>query len=1087
MAGDYLDAAFQDLLDEDGLLVMARGLGKQRLIARFLRMHAETAPGACLLCLNMSTSGDNQLLTRALLAEGMAREQLPRVITNDIVSAQRQALYKQGGVFLVTSRILIVDLLANKVDVARLRGMVVNHAERVTDTSTEAFIIRIYRQRNRTGFLKAFSDEPEQLLQGFGRLERVLKYCYVRRVYLWPRYHVAVKEFLARHEPEVVEMAQALTPAMKAIQQAILVAMDGCLKELRRTTTVDASTLELKLENGIFKAFHHMLRRQLDPEWHRISPKTKQLVQDLSVLRQLLDFMLRYDAVTFYSYLIALQRVNATQKYPSDWLSSVAADRLYHHAKSRVYRLREVKVAGGPKVKKEKGSKDKEGGGKAAAAAKELALDVVLEENPKWKLLLDVLAEIKRDHTAKHPRPPAPAVPAPPSAPETTGPSWEVSSSSEDEDEDEGKDKEEGKEPAKDQKKATLPKILILVRDERTCAQLWSYLRHGGRYLLERRFKHFLEQLHLNKDTASASSTAAPADGGKGNNKRGGRGAGADTGKASLALQEKRLLAKEHEEMNKKGERSRGKKEDDVVEILDVDVEEDAAGKDEGGGFAWENEEEEEDDDDDSDSSSIGSTGKAPKKKGGKKGAKTKQAAATKGRKGRVPTAAAAAKGRGKKGEEGGGGGGKGGKGGGKGMGLRKILPAGAPGGGGAGGKAKGKRKRGEADEQARTTLARTEEFFNRIDMATRIEAAGEGEDKWGHVLMFTYSQAYTNMGLLEETRPGYIVLYDPDTQFVREVEVHQARRPADETLSVYFMVYEESVEEQRYLTALTKEKEAFERLVQEKRHMVMPANVYESILPTPGSYIDTLVADTRALTRGQPARLACTKVVVDVREFRSSLPNMLHQGGLEVIPETLAIGDFVLTPEIVVERKSVSDLFGSFASGRLFSQVEGMLRYYKVATLLIEFQDDKAFSLQTVGEISPEIQLNSIVSKLVLLTLHFPALRILWSRNSHHTVALFKGLKQNNAPVDVQKALTAGGGGGDEDEDAGRHLAASDFLLKLPGVTVNNYRLIMNKVENLAALSRMSVEELHPILESEAAAKKLYEFFHFDANESRS
>jgi ERCC4-type nuclease len=43
------------------------------------------------------------------------------------------------------------------------------------------------------------------------------------------------------------------------------------------------------------------------------------------------------------------------------------------------------------------------------------------------------------------------------------------------------------------------------------------------------------------------------------------------------------------------------------------------------------------------------------------------------------------------------------------------------------------------------------------------------------------------------------------------------------------------------------------------------------------------------------------------------------------------------------------------------------------------------------VGEISGDIQLNNIISKLVLLTLKFTDLRILWSRSSYATVELFK------------------------------------------------------------------------------------------------
>ena len=41
--------------------------------------------------------------------------------------------------------------------------------------------------------------------------------------------------------------------------------------------------------------------------------------------------------------------------------------------------------------------------------------------------------------------------------------------------------------------------------------------------------------------------------------------------------------------------------------------------------------------------------------------------------------------------------------------------------------------------------------------------------------------QAYQNMSLLDETLPLYIVLYDPDTQFVREIEVHQVSQNARE------------------------------------------------------------------------------------------------------------------------------------------------------------------------------------------------------------------------------------------------------------------------------------------------------------------
>ncbi|VDN40127.1 unnamed protein product [Dibothriocephalus latus] len=78
--------------------------------------------------------------------------------------------------------------------------------------------------------------------------------------------------------------------------------------------------------------------------------------------------------------------------------------------------------------------------------------------------------------------------------------------------------------------------------------------------------------------------------------------------------------------------------------------------------------------------------------------------------------------------------------------------------------------------------------------------------------------------------------------------------------------------------------------------------------------------------------------VLVDVREFRSELPALLHRKGMKVIPLTLSIGDYILAPHICVERKSVSDLISSLNSGRLYQQCTAMARYYLNPVLLVEF-----------------------------------------------------------------------------------------------------------------------------------------------------
>lgn len=59
---------------------------------------------------------------------------------------------------------------------------------RVVEGSTEALIVRHYRQATRTGFLKAFSEDPAALISGFGKLDKTLRALSLSRVHLWPRY-----------------------------------------------------------------------------------------------------------------------------------------------------------------------------------------------------------------------------------------------------------------------------------------------------------------------------------------------------------------------------------------------------------------------------------------------------------------------------------------------------------------------------------------------------------------------------------------------------------------------------------------------------------------------------------------------------------------------------------------------------------------------------------------------------------------------------------------------------------------------------------------------------------------------------------
>ena len=74
---------------------------------------------------------------------------------------------------------------------------------------------------------------------------------------------------------------------------------------------------------------------------------------------------------------------------------------------------------------------------------------------------------------------------------------------------------------------------------------------------------------------------------------------------------------------------------------------------------------------------------------------------------------------------------------------------------------------------------------------------------------------------LLTELRPRYLIMYEPNPAFVRRVEVYRATHPT-RSPKVYFLYYANSVEEQRYLSAVRREKDAFTRLIREKGNMAL-------------------------------------------------------------------------------------------------------------------------------------------------------------------------------------------------------------------------------------------------------------------------
>ncbi len=78
-------------------------------------------------------------------------------------------------------------------------------------------------------------------------------------------------------------------------------------------------------------------------------------------------------------------------------------------------------------------------------------------------------------------------------------------------------------------------------------------------------------------------------------------------------------------------------------------------------------------------------------------------------------------------------------------------------------------------------------------------------------------------------------------------------------------------------------------------------------------------------------------RIVVDDREKNSQVPNLLKIMGVFVDYKQLKVGDYIVSSETVIERKTIHDLINSIYDGRLFIQCSDLINHYSRPFIIIE------------------------------------------------------------------------------------------------------------------------------------------------------
>ncbi len=149
---------------------------------------------------------------------------------------------------------------------------------------------------------------------------------------------------------------------------------------------------------------------------------------------------------------------------------------------------------------------------------------------------------------------------------------------------------------------------------------------------------------------------------------------------------------------------------------------------------------------------------------------------------------------------------------------------------------------------------------------------------------------------------------------------------------------------------------------------------------------------------------------------------------------------------------------------------------------LLIEFDQNKSFTLDTFGTdhtttLSTANNPQDLQSKLALLTLAFPRLKIIWSSSPYQTAEIFDELKKQQEEPDPIRAVQIGLIAGEDPSDQSFNQTPQDMLRAVPGMTEKNLTRITLEVGNLADVSNLTEEKLDVMVGKEAG-RQVHRFF---------
>jgi len=190
-------------------------------------------------------------------------------------------------------------------------------------------------------------------------------------------------------------------------------------------------------------------------------------------------------------------------------------------------------------------------------------------------------------------------------------------------------------------------------------------------------------------------------------------------------------------------------------------------------------------------------------------------------------------------------------------------------------------------------------------------------------------------------------------------------------------------------------------------------------------------------------------KVIADSREMRSGVPERLEKAGVCVDVRTMEVGDYVLSDDTAVERKTSEDFAASLLDGKrnIFDQLLHLTKNYKKPILILEGEEDPS----SVRNISPASVSGALLS--ITMDLHVSVIR---TRSVEETAEILRMIASKEQ-IDERKSVNPHG-----KKTARTTAEQQEYMLSsIPGVGPYAAHLLLEHFGSLKAVLNASEAEL--------------------------